>query len=63
MCCPNCEADSQETWIVEDETNIEAYDDNKGQINITRGCLCNKCRHIWYEHYTGVITDFYWTND
>ena len=63
MCCPNCESSDIEYWIVEDETKIYTDYNDKDGLYIVRGCKCNKCNHIWYEHYTGITTDFYWTND
>ena len=63
MCCPHCESDSFEQWIVVDETNIHTDYNGKDWLYIVRGCQCNECGHTWYEHYTGMTTDFYWTND
>ena len=63
MCCPNCESDYLKQWIVADETTIHTDSNGKGWFYIVRGCECNECRHTWYEHYTGTITDFYWTNN
>lgn len=63
MCCPHCESDSFEHWIVEDETGVHTDYHGKDLLYIVRGCQCNECGHTWYEHYTGVTTDFYWTND
>ena len=63
MLCPNCESDSIEQWIVVDETNVHTDYNGKDWLYIVRGCQCKECDHIWYEHYTGAATDFYWTDD
>lgn len=63
MMCPQCENSEVETWIVHDETNISTDFNGKDWMSITQGNCCKECGHIWYEHYSGLATDFYWTND
>ena len=63
MCCPRCECDSNDEWIVHDETHVEQDWNGKDWMYIVKGCQCAECGHTWYEHYKGIATDFYWTND
>ena len=63
MCCPQCESNSLEHWIIVDETGVYKDYHGKDLLYIVRGCKCNECGRTWYEHYIGRATDFYWTND
>jgi len=63
MMCPQCENSEVETWIVNDETNIRTDFNGKDWMSITQGSCCKECGYIWYEHYSGLATDFYWTKD
>ena len=60
MCCPKCESSYVENWIVEDETRINTNYNGHDWLNITQGCKCKECKTIWYEHYLGPVTDFYY---
>lgn len=63
MCCPKCESDYQETWLVEDETTIHTDSYGNDWLYIKKGCQCKECNAIWYEHYSGLAKDFYWTDN
>jgi uncharacterized Zn finger protein len=47
MCCPNCESDYLEHWIVVDETDVHTDYNGKDWLHIVRGCKCNECGHTW----------------
>jgi len=63
MLCPQCENDEIETWIINNETNIHTDSNGRDWMTIVQGNYCKECGHIWYEHYFGLATDFYWTNN
>jgi transposase-like protein len=59
--CPLCQSDNITSWIVEDKSYIFTDSQGNDWITLVKGNKCNDCNKIWYEHYKGLASNFYWT--
>ena len=63
MLCPRCEGNEITTWIIGDKTSIYTDDNGTNYAFITQGCKCKECNFIWYEHYEGIVNEYYWKEE